>query len=147
MAFRISAILVVVLAFGTSALAHEREGLLLPASSGVVWAQAPAVAAPARERENWAVRHPVLLGTLIGVGAGFAIQAATCGDDWNDGVWCWAGTAAMAGAGAYGGVVASAMHESRRGQPVSRRTKTALMVGGMAAGGATVFILTHTWGV
>ena len=32
-----------------------------------------------QHKRNWAGRHPVLLGTLIGLGAGLAYNAAQCG--------------------------------------------------------------------
>ena len=65
-------------------------------------------AAPQRQR-NWARRHPVLLGTLTGLGVGLAINAAKCGGSSD---YTCAGLAAFfggigAGIGAgVGGVVA-----------------------------------------
>jgi hypothetical protein len=60
--------------------------------------------APARPRGHWAGRHPVLLGTMIGAGSVGGWEPINCG-----GQSCHVGTAALvgAGAGAYGGVIAS----------------------------------------
>jgi len=63
-------------------------------------------AAPAQER-SWPARHPVLLGTLVGFGVGFAIGAATCryptaeGSSCSD--WTYPGNARMLGGLTIGG--------------------------------------------
>jgi len=107
-----------------------------PASSTgarVVFTSQPA---PARPRGNWSGRHPVLLGTMIGAGSLGAWEAIACG-----GHSCHVGTAALvgAGAGAYGGVIASAIQRARRHEPVGRGRKIAL-VGGAVGGAVAVFV-------
>jgi len=89
--------------------------------------QSPAATAPTRSPVG---RHPVLLGTVIGAAGAAVWQASACG-----GSSCNTGAAALvgAGAGAYGGLVASAVQTARAGRPVSRGVKMGLVVGAAAA--------------
>lgn len=79
--------------------------------------------------EAWPTRHPVLLGTLIGAGTGLIIEQTYCGLSSCYGFVA----AAVTGAGAYGGLVASAVHKAHFGQPVSRKTKVGLVAGAVGA--------------
>ncbi len=88
--------------------------------------------------ESWPVRHPVLLGTLIGASAGLVIQTQNCSD-------CWFLTGGGAGAGAYGGLIASAIHKARRRQPISRTTKAGLVAGTIASVLVASFIAGGSW--
>jgi len=87
-------------------------------------------APPATPREGWAARHPVLLGTLIGAGAGLIIEHNTCGVSSCNGLVA----ATFTGAGTWGGLIASAVHKKHQGQPVSRTTKIGLVLGAIGAG-------------
>jgi hypothetical protein len=59
------------------------------------------------QQRTWPARHPVLLGTLVGFGVGFAIGAATCryptaeGSSCSD--WTYPGNARMLGGFTIGG--------------------------------------------
>jgi hypothetical protein len=90
--------------------------------------QAPAAGSP---QGRWSGRHPVLLGTLIGAGGGMLWEAAAC-----RGPSCKVGVAGLlgAGAGAYSGLVVSAIHTARLKQPVGTKTKIGIAAG--AIGGA-----------
>ena len=100
-----------------------------------VW-QSPGLTAPVAGQESWPVRHPVLMGTAIGAPMGLAIQASQCMD-------CWFLTGAMAGAGAYGGLVASAIHTVRQGRPMPH--KVALVTGGIAAIAVIGYAASGSW--
>ena len=61
-------------------------------------------------QQSWAGRHPVLLGTLIGLGTGVSVGAATGADNrisWTG--WLLTGT----GVGAWSGLIASAYRTPR----------------------------------
>ena len=90
-------------------------------------AQSPALTAPRRSPLG---RHPVLIGTVIGAGGAAVWQASACG-----GSSCNTGAAALvgAGAGAYAGLVVSAVQRARAGRPVSRGVKMGLAAGAAAA--------------
>ena len=47
--------------------------------------------APVKER-RWVGRHPVLTGVLVGLGAGFAVGAATCYEPTAEGFACYNGS-------------------------------------------------------
>ena len=69
-----------------------------------------AAAQPQPPQQSWAGRHPVLLGTLIGLGTGVSVGATTGADNgisWTG--WSLTGTAF----GAVGGLIASAARTSR----------------------------------
>jgi hypothetical protein len=85
------------------------------------------------EQENWVFRHLVLVGTLVGTGAG-GIVAANAG--YGHSAIILGGTAA----GAYGGLVASAIHKARTDQPVGEKTKIGIVLGaiGIAIGSLVV---------
>ena len=100
-----------------------------------VW-QSPGPTAPLAGQESWPVRHPVLMGTAIGAPMGLAIQASQCMD-------CWFLTGAMAGAGAYGGLVASPIHTVRQGRPMPH--KVALVTGGLAAIAVIGYAASGSW--
>jgi hypothetical protein len=51
----------------------SREAVRVPRTMDIAAPQATQV-----QSRNWAARHPVLTGTLIGFGVGFPIGAATC---------------------------------------------------------------------
>ena len=90
--------------------------------------------APSSPRGGWVVRHPVLLGALIGAGVGSVWQAGTCrGSSCNVGIAGLVG----AGSGAYGGLIVSAIQKARRQQPVDRRTKIGLAAGAVGAAAGT----------
>jgi hypothetical protein len=100
--------------------------------------QNPATAPVTANDESWPVRHPVILGTLIGVPVGLVIQGKNCSD-------CWFLTGATAGAGAYGGLIASAIHKARRRQPISASTKAGLVAGTIASVLVASFIAGGSW--
>jgi len=67
-------------------------------------------AQPQPPQQSWAGRHPVLLGTLIGLGTGVSVGAATGADNgisWTG--WLLTGT----GVGAWSGLIASAHRTPR----------------------------------
>jgi hypothetical protein len=86
--------------------------------------------ATAPSQGRWSSRHPVLLGTLIGAGSGMLWQAASC-----RGPSCKVGVAGLvgAGAGAYTGLVVSAIHEAKQKQPVGKKTKIGIAAGAIGA--------------
>ena len=85
---------------------------------------------PAASRGTWVGRHPILLGTVIGASTGLVWQSAAC-----SGSSCKPGVAALvgAGAGAYGGLIASAIGKAAKKQPVSRGTKIGIAAGAVSA--------------
>jgi hypothetical protein len=90
----------------------------------------------APRRENWSQRHPVLLGALIGAGTGLIVEHSNCGLSSCRGVVAGAFT----GAGAWGGLIASAVHKRRMGQPVGWKIKAGLVGGAVGAAlGAFLF--------
>ena len=85
-----------------------------------------AAASPGR----WSSRHPVLLGSLIGAGGAMLWQGASC-----RGPSCKVGVAGLvgAGAGAYTGLVVSAIQKAKQKQPVGRKTKIGIATGAIGA--------------
>jgi len=78
-------ILIAALVTATAIPAHGQESRTPLADAASRYARtagatmrATAPQATASSQPNWAARHPILLGTLIGVGAGVPIGAATC---------------------------------------------------------------------
>jgi hypothetical protein len=100
----------------TMALAAPSGAQTTPAAVGITTSRVPALrlpsavsldptpAQPQPPKRHWVTRHPALTGTLIGLGAGFAIGAATCayaGRDNDDNSGCARATGA---ARLYGGL-------------------------------------------
>lgn len=78
---------------------------------------------------HWVVRHPVIVGTLIGTGAGAALsRTRALGGVNHDPKVALLG----AGAGAWGGLIASAVHKARAGDRVGRGTKIGIVAGAAA---------------
>jgi hypothetical protein len=103
---------------GPLAAAVRRAGEALGQSSG-----------PVPEEDRWIVRHPVLVGTLIGTGAGLALSRVDAiGGANHDPRVALIG----AGAGAWGGLVASAVHKSRAKKKVGIGTKIGIASGAVA---------------
>lgn len=83
----------------------------------------------ARANANWFARHPVVVGTLIGAGGGAVLSRVDAiGGANHDPAVILVG----AGAGAWGGLVASAIQKSRAKKPVSRGTKIGILAGAVA---------------
>jgi hypothetical protein len=81
--------------------------------------------------EGWIARHPVVFGTVVGAGGGVVLQATSCGKR-----PCRVGPAGLllgSGAGAYGGLIGSAIHNARHHRPVTRRTKIGIVAGAIGA--------------
>ena len=118
----------------------ERDGLLRQAlrRGAELASQNPASAPVPAEHESWPVRHPVLLGALIGVPIGLTLQAG-CGGD------CFILTGATVGAGAYGGLIASAVHKARKRQPISPSMRAGLVAGTVASVLVASFIAGGSW--
>jgi hypothetical protein len=98
---------------------------------GVTMAQssAPASHAPAQQNPDWLGRHPVLAGTLIGTGAGLALSRVDAiGGANHDPKVALIG----AGAGAWSGVIASAVQKARAGKKVGAGTKIGIVSGAVA---------------
>jgi hypothetical protein len=92
-----------------------------------------AVQAASPSRVGWLGRHPVLAGTLIGTGAGAALsQVDAIGGTNHDPRVALIGT----GVGAWGGLIASAVHKSRTGEKVGAGIKA-----GIIAGAAAIVVL------
>jgi hypothetical protein len=102
--------------------AIRRAGKTLGQSSG-----------PVPEEPGWIVRHPVIAGTLIGTGGGLALSRVDAiGGVNHDPRVALIG----AGAGAWGGLVASAVHKARAKEKVGVGTKI-----GLAAGAVSLIVL------
>ena len=98
--------------------AVRRTGRTLGQSSG-----------PAPKQESWIVRHPVIAGTLIGTGAGLALSRVDAiGGRNHDPRVALIG----AGAGAWGGLVASAVQKARARKKVGTGTKVGIAAGAVA---------------
>jgi len=108
---------------GPLRVAARREALRLAQSA----LQVP------QSKERWIVRHPVLTGTLIGMGVGAALSRVDAiGGVNHDPKVALLG----AGTGAWAGFVASAVHKARTGQKVGAGTKA-----GIVAGAAALIVL------
>jgi hypothetical protein len=105
--------------------AAQREAARLAEDAG------PGSQAAGGGRSAWFARHPVLTGTVVGAGAGLALaQVEAIGGRHHD-----PGVALVgAGAGAWGGLIASAVQSARAGRPVRRGTKVGIIAGAVAAG-------------
>jgi hypothetical protein len=80
-------------------------------TTGAVYAQSAgsstSTSPPPPASRSWVSRHPVLTGTLVGLGAGFAIGAATCSYPGSEGRcdrYTFPGNARMLGGLTIGGV-------------------------------------------
>ena len=104
---------------GPLRIAARREALRLAQSA----LQVP------QSKERWIVRHPVLTGTLIGtgIGAGLSRVDAIGGVNHDPKV-----ALLGAGAGAWAGLVASAVHKARSRQKVGAGTKAGIVAGAVA---------------
>ena len=88
----------------------------------------PQASRASSRQESWAGKHPVLLGTLIGAGTGLVVESQGCGST------CYGLIAApIAGAGAYGGLVASAIQKARAKEPISKSMKAGIFGGAIGA--------------
>jgi len=93
----------------------------------------PALAPQSPPRPGWAGRHPVILGTLIGAGGGAVLsRTSAVGGANHDPRVAFVG----AGAGAWGGLVASAVKKARAGEKVGLGAKI-----GIAAGAIGIVVL------
>jgi hypothetical protein len=115
----------------------EREAMLFAQSLSKT--AVPQSQAPASEDRGWIRRHPVLFGTLIGAGAGLVFEQTNCGLSSCHGLV----TGAFAAVGAYGGLVASAMHKVHLGQPVGKKMKMGLIIGAVAGAGVGAFMVCY----
>ena len=97
-------------------------------SVGARLAQTPSPIMQTNPPSSWVVRHPVVAGTLIGAGAGAALSRTQAVGGMNhDARVALVG----AGAGAWGGLIASAVQKARAKEKVGVGTKI-----GIAAGAA-----------
>jgi hypothetical protein len=88
---------------------------------------------PQTKNEQWVVRHPVIVGALIGTGAGAALsRIEAIGGRSHDPRVALMGT----GVGAWGGLIASAAHKARSKEKVGVGTKI-----GIAAGAVGLIVL------
>ncbi len=95
--------------------------------------QSPALTPQAQQRSSWVGRHPVITGTLIGAAGGEALsRTRTAGGGNHDPRVMLIG----AGAGAWGGLVASAVHKARAKEKISVGEKL-----GIAAGAIGIVVL------
>lgn len=96
-------------------------------------------APPPDDRPNWFSRHPVIVGTLLGVGAGAVLTAA---DNIHNPKFIPAG----AGAGAYGGLIASVIQSVTSGKSIDSKVKGWLLWApvGLAAGVGVGYLLVAT---
>jgi hypothetical protein len=82
------------------------------------------------QRSGWAVRHPIVVGMLAGTAAGAALSRVDAiGGHNHDPRVALLGTAV----GAYGGLIASAVHKAHTGEKVGVGTKIGIAVGAVAA--------------
>jgi len=83
----------------------------------------------APKQGNWMGRHPVMVGTLIGTGVGAGLaQIEAIGGVNQDPTVALIG----AGAGAWGGLIASAVQKVRSGEKVGVGTKIGIVAGAVA---------------
>ena len=91
-------------------------------------AQSTAASQPSAAKANpsWIARHPVIVGTLIGAGTGAVLSRVDAiGGANHDPTVALVGAAA----GAWGGLVASAVQKSRAKKRVTRGTKIGIVAG------------------
>jgi len=105
--------------------AVRRIGTHLAGSSALIPQPSP--------RSSWVVRHPVVTGTLAGIGTGAVLsRTRTFGGLNQDPRIMLVG----AGVGAWGGLIASAVHKARAREKVSVGEKI-----GIAAGAVAIVVL------
>jgi hypothetical protein len=96
-------------------------------------AKSPALIPQAKQRPGWVVRHPVMTGTLIGAGGGAVLSRTRAfGGVNHDPRVVFIG----AGAGAWGGLVAAAVHKARAKEKIGIGAKI-----GIAAGAIGIVVL------
>ncbi len=79
-----------------------------------------------QQNPSWTVRHPVIVGTLIGTGVGAALsRSEAIGGSNHDPKVALLG----AGVGAWGGLIASAVHKARTNEKVGVGTKIGIVAG------------------
>ena len=115
---------------GRTAVSTVDEGPLRAAvrHAGARLAQGAAVVpqTTATQDPSWIARHPVIVGTLAGTGAGLALsQADAIGGLNHDPRVALIG----AGAGAWGGLIASAVQQVRAKEKVGVGTKIGIVAG------------------
>jgi hypothetical protein len=94
-------------------------------------AQSPALIPQTQQPSSWVVRHPVITGTLIGAGGGAALSRTQAfGGVNHDPRVVLLG----AGAGAWGGLVARAVHKARAKEKVGVGMKIGIAAGAIAIG-------------
>jgi protein-S-isoprenylcysteine O-methyltransferase Ste14 len=100
--------------------AVRREGARLAQSS------APDPQTAHQQGPRWIVRHPVIVGTVIGTGGGAALsRVEAIGGVNHDPRVALIGT----GAGAWGGLIASVVHKARAGERIGVGAKIGIVVG------------------
>ncbi len=105
-------------------IAHEGPLRAAVRRAGAQLAQSPAPIQQAQP--GWIVRHPVITGTMIGAGAGAVLsRTQTVGGYNHDPRVALVG----AGAGAWGGLVAGAIHKARAKEKIGVGTKIGIAVG------------------
>ena len=119
----------------TAEVASDIEGIVVPTAqegplhaavrrAGAQLAQSPAPIQQTQPR--WVVRHPVITGTMIGAGAGAVLSRTQAVGGYNHDPRV---TLVGAGAGAWGGLVAGAIHKARAKEKVGVGTKIGIAVG------------------
>ena len=79
-----------------------------------------------QQNPSWIVRHPVIVGTLIGTGVGAALsRSEAIGGSNHDPKVALLG----AGVGAWGGLIASAVHKARTNEKVGVGTRIGIVAG------------------
>ena len=122
----------------TSADDHR---LLARAASALGRTQGSVAAPQTAKPENWISRHLVVVGTLVGAGAG-TVMAANVERGFQPAI-------ALAGAlgGGYGGLVATAIHKAKRNEPVPNKIKFGIVAGAIGVGAASLITLRGLGGV
>jgi hypothetical protein len=105
---------------------HPDEGPLRAAIRKETMRLAQGSAQVPKQGHSWIGRHPVILGTLVGagVGAGFSQVEAIGGANHDPKV-----ALIGAGAGAWGGLIASAVRKARTKETVGVGTKIGIVAG------------------
>ena len=113
---------------GRTAVSTVDEGPLRTAvrRAGARLASAPVPQTAGAQDPSWIARHPVIVGTLAGTGAGLALsQVDAIGGLDHDPRVALIG----AGAGAWGGLIASAVQQVRAREKVGVGTKIGIVAG------------------
>jgi len=124
---------------GIPAFAEERVASDGPLRAAVRRLEAPPQgpsSPPALQHPGWIVRHPVVAGTLIGAGSGLLLSHVDAiGGAGHDPRVALVG----AGAGAWTGLITSAVHKARTGEKVGAGVKTGIVIGAVALIALPVF--------